>query len=187
MNEYDLINAYLNLIFDDSITYFSRILDEYRGLCQLRKWMRKRGINLKAIENIGYDMFLAFSKAKNTEQIMEKMDPTHLEELKEYINTERNKYQIVVLSSFDYSEPINAYLTSNQIVDDLDSDNIRVLNCHNLLKKEDLSFYGPFKHFVTALYQIDRWPGFLIFKGDECAFKKSFLKLNMIQFFQFDI
>ena len=75
MNEYDLINAYLNLIFDDSITYFSRILDEYRGLCQLRKWMRKRGINLKAIE-----------------------------------------------------------------------------------------------HFVTALYQIDRWPGFLIFKGDECAF-----------------
>lgn len=155
MNEYDLINAYLNLIFDDSITYFSRILDEYRGLCQLRKWMRKRGINLKAIENIGYDMFLAFSKAKNAEQIMEKMDPTHLEELKEYINTERNKYQIVVLSSFDYSEPINAYLTSNQIVDDLDSDNIRVLNCHNLLKKEDLSFYGPFKHFVTALYQID--------------------------------
>lgn len=71
---------------------------------------------------------------------MEKMDPTHLKELKEYINTERNKYQIVVLSSFDYSEPINAYLTSNQIVDDLDSDNIRVLNCHNLLKKEDLSF-----------------------------------------------
>ena len=99
MNEYDLINAYLNLIFDDSITYFSRILDEYRGLCQLRKWMRKRGINLKAIENIGYDMFLAFSKAKNAEQIMEKMDPTHLEELKEYINTERNKYQIVVLST----------------------------------------------------------------------------------------
>ena len=86
MNEYDLINAYLNLIFDDSITYFSRILDEYRGLCQLRKWMRKRGINLKAIENIGYDMFLAFSKAKNAEQIMEKMDPTHLEELKEYIS-----------------------------------------------------------------------------------------------------
>lgn len=170
MNEYDLINAYLNLIFDDSITYFSRILDEYRGLCQLRKWMRKHGINLKAIENIGYDMFLAFSKAKNAEQIIEKMDPTHLKELKEYINTERNKYQIVVLSSFDYSEPINAYLTSNQIVDDLDSDNIRVLNCHNLLKKEDLSFYGPFKHFVTALYQIDRWPGFLIFKGDECAF-----------------
>lgn len=68
------------------------------------------------------------------------MDPTHLEELKEYINTERNKYQIVVLSSFDYSEPINAYLTSNQIVDDLDSDNIRVLNCHNLLKKKIYHF-----------------------------------------------
>lgn len=83
---------------------------------------------------------LAFSKAKNAEQIMEKMDPTHLEELKEYINTERNKYQIVVLSSFDYSEPINAYLTSNQIVDDLDSDNIRVLNCHNLLKKKIYHF-----------------------------------------------
>ena len=54
MNEYDLINAYLNLIFDDSITYFSRILDEYRGLCQLRKWMRKRGINLKAIEKFSF-------------------------------------------------------------------------------------------------------------------------------------
>ena len=30
--------------------------------------MRKRGINLKAIENIGYGMSLAFSKAKNAEQ-----------------------------------------------------------------------------------------------------------------------
>ena len=82
MNEYDLINAYLNLIFDDSITYFSRILDEYRGLCQLRKWMRKRGINLIAIEAIGYDMFLAFCIAKNAEEIMEKLERTHSEELK---------------------------------------------------------------------------------------------------------
>lgn len=170
MNEYDLINAYLNLIFDDSVTYFSRILDEYRGLCQLRKWMRKRGINLKAIEYINYDMFLAFSKAKSIEQIIERIAPDHLAELNEYIAVERNKYQIVVLSSFDYSEPINAYLTSNQIVEDLSDENISVLNCQNLTKKEELSFYGPFKHFIKALYQIDRWPGFLVFKGDECTF-----------------
>ena len=64
MNEYDLINAYLNLIFYDSIIYFSHILTNIVVCCQLRKWMRKRGINLKAIENIGYDMFLALVKLK---------------------------------------------------------------------------------------------------------------------------
>ena len=116
MNEYDLINCYLNLIFDNSFTYFTRILDGYRGLCQFRKWMRKRNINLNAIENIGYDAFNAICKAKNREQIIDKIDPKYLDELMEYINTERNKYQIVVLSSFDYSDTINVYLTSSQIV-----------------------------------------------------------------------
>lgn len=170
MNEYDLINSYLNLIFDNSITYFSRLLDGYRGFCQLRKWMRKQNINLKAIENIGYDMFISFSKAKKIEQITSKINPEHLKELIDYVKTEKEKYQIIVLTSFDYSEPINAYLTSEQIVEDLSSDKIRVLNCRSILKKEDLSFYGPFKHFISALYQIDRWPGLLIFKGEQWAF-----------------
>lgn len=119
MNEYDLINSYLNLIFDNSITYFSRLLDGYRGFCQLRKWMRKQNINLKAIENIGYDMFISFSKAKKIEQITSKINPEHLKELIDYVKTEKEKYQIIVLTSFDYSEPINAYLTSEQIVEDL--------------------------------------------------------------------
>lgn len=170
MNEYDLINCYLNLIFDDSITYFNRILDGYRGLCQFRKWMRKRNINLNAIENIGYDTFMAISKAKRVDQITERFDPKHLQELVDYINIERNKYQIVILSSFDYNESINIYLTSKQIIKDFSSDKVSVINCHSLLKKNDLTFYGPFKHFVSALYQIDRWPGLLIFKGEDWSF-----------------
>lgn len=170
MNEYDLINCYLNLIFDTNFTYFSRILDGYRGLCQFRKWMRKRNINLNAIENIGYDAFNAICKAKNREQIIDQIDPKYLEELFEYIDIQRNKYQIVVLSSFDYSDTINIYLTSPQIVKDLSNDQVNVINCHSLLKKDDLSFYGPYKHFVNALYQIDRWPGLLVFKGDDWSF-----------------
>lgn len=170
MNEYDLINCYLNLIFDDSKTYFSRILDGYRGLCQFRKWMRKRNINLSAIENIGYDVFMTISKAKRVDQIIDKIDPKHLQELADYIKSERDKYQIVVLAGFDYNESINIYLTSMQIIEDLSSDKVSVINCHELLKKDDLSFYGPFKHFISALYQIDRWPGLLIFKGDDWSF-----------------
>ena len=172
MNEYDLINCYLNLIFDTNFTYFSRILDGYRGLCQFRKWMRKRNINLNAIENIGYDAFNAICKAKNREQIIDKIDPKYLEELFKYIDIQRNKYQIVVLSSFDYSDTINIYLTSPQIVKDLSNDQVNVINCHSLLKKDDLSFYGPYKHFVNALYQIDRWPGLLVFKGDDWSFTR---------------
>lgn len=170
MNEYDLINCYLNLIYDNSTTYFSRILDGYRGLCQFRKWMRKRNININLIENISYDTFLAISKAKRIDQIIDKFDSKHYQELIDYIKAERNKYQIVVLSSFDYNESINIYLTSTQIVEDLSSDKVSVINCHGLLKKGDLSFYGPYKHFVNALYQIDRWPGLLIFKGDDWSF-----------------
>ncbi|MCR1959399.1 metallophosphoesterase [Thomasclavelia cocleata] len=170
MNEYDLINCYLNLIFDDSITYFNRILDGYHGLCQFKEWMRKRNINLNAIENIDYDTFMAISKAKRIDQITERIDPRHLQELIDYINIERDKYQIVVLSSFDYNESINIYLTSKQIIKDFSNDKVSIINCHSLLEKDDLTFYGPFKHFVSALYQIDRWPGLLIFKGEDCSF-----------------
>ena len=170
MNAYDLINCYLNLIFDDSITYFNRILDGYHGLCQFKEWMRKRNINLNAIENIDYDTFMAISKAKRIDQITERIDPRHLQELIDYINIERDKYQIVVLSSFDYNESINIYLTSKQIIKDFSNDKVSIINCHSLLEKDDLTFYGPFKHFVSALYQIDRWPGLLIFKGEDCSF-----------------
>lgn len=170
MNEYDLINAYLNLIFDSSPTYFNRLLDGYRGLCQLRKWMQERNIILDAIEEINFDMFIDFTKARSIDQITERFTPEQYQQIKDYVLQQRDKYQIVVLASFDYSEPINAYLTSLQIVDDLSSERVSVINCHRLLNKDDLSFYGPFKHFVTALYQIDRWPGFLIFKGDQCVF-----------------
>lgn len=170
MNEYDLINCYLNLIFGDSSSYFSRILDGYRGLCEFRKWLRKRNINLKAIENIGYDTFNIISKAKSVDQIMDEIDSKHLQELTDFVKNERDKYQVVVLSSFDFNETINIYLTSTQIVKDFSSDKISIINCHNLLKKDDLSFYGPHKHFVSALYQIDRWPGLLVFKGDDWSF-----------------
>ena len=170
MNEYDLINCYLNLIFDDSITYFNRILDGYHGLCQFKEWMRKRNINLNAIKNIDYDTFMAISKAKRIDQITERIDPRHLQELIDYINIERDKYQIVVLSSFDYNESFNIYLTSKQMIKDFSNDKVSIINCHSLLEKDDLTFYGPFKHFVSALYQIDRWPGLLIFKGEDCSF-----------------
>ena len=123
------------------------------------------------------------------------MDPTHLEELKEYINTERNKYQIVVLSSFDYSEPINAYLTSNQIVDDLDSDNIRVLNCHNLLKKKIYHFMDLLNILLRPYIKLIAGLDFN-FKGDECAFvpiyttqdiEEVIFKIEHDTIFQFDI
>ena len=113
---------------------------------------------------------MAISKAKRVDQITERFDPKHLQELVDYINIERNKYQIVILSSFDYNESINIYLTSKQIIKDFSSDKVSVINCHSLLKKDDLTFYGPFKHFVSALYQIDRWPGLLIFKGEDWSF-----------------
>lgn len=47
------------------------------------------------IENIGYDAFNAICKAKNREQIIDKIDPKYLDELMEYINTERNKYRLL--------------------------------------------------------------------------------------------
>ncbi|WP_294580695.1 metallophosphoesterase [uncultured Thomasclavelia sp.] len=170
MNEYDLINAYLNLIFDTSVNYFTRLLDGYKGLCQLRNWLHDRNIVLNALDNISFDTFIDLTKAKTLEQIYERFAIEDLEQLKNYILQEQEKYQIIVLSSFDYSEPINAYLTSTKIVEDLKSDNISVINCHQLLSKDDLSFYGPHKHFINALYQIDRWPGFLIFKNDQSVF-----------------
>ena len=36
--------------------------------------------------------------------------------------------------------------------------------------KEDISLYGPFHLFLNALYQIDRWPGVFIFKGEQSIF-----------------
>ena len=86
------------------ITYFNRILDGYHGLCQFKEWMRKRNINLNAIKNIDYDTFMAISKAKRIDQITERIDPRHLQELIDYINIERDKllYRIMRKSLLKY-------------------------------------------------------------------------------------
>ena len=96
MNEYDLINAYLNLIFDTSVNYFTRLLDGYKGLCQLRNWLHDRNIVLNALDNISFDTFIDLTKAKTLEQIYERFAIEDLEQLKNYILQEQEKYQIIV-------------------------------------------------------------------------------------------
>ena len=48
-------------------------------------------------------------------------------------------------------------------------DLMRVFRIKKALK-EDISLYGPFHLFLNALYQIDRWPGVFIFKGEQSVF-----------------
>ena len=78
------------------------------------------------------------------------------------IAKEKEKYQVILLLGIDQQFFENFDNSYNH-------DLMRVFRIKKALK-EDISLYGPFHLFLNALYQIDRWPGVFIFKGEQSVF-----------------
>lgn len=162
MNEYDLMNLYFNFIFKDGNKSFRDVYASYEQLGEFKNWLTKQNIKFPFVHQIQKNECELLFRSKNFETYDTAFKTSYAHDFHKYIAKEKEKYQVILLSGID-----------QQFLENFDNsynhDLMRVF-CIKKALKEDISLYGPFHLFLNALYQIDRWPGVFIFKGEQSVF-----------------
>ena len=162
MNEYDLMNLYFNFIFKDGNKSFRDVYASYEQLGEFKNWLTKQNIKFSFVHQIQKNECELLFRSKNFETYDTAFKTSYAHDFHKYIAKEKEKYQVILLSGID-----------QQFLENFDNsynhDLMRVF-CIKKALKEDISLYGPFHLFLNALYQIDRWPGVFIFKGEQSIF-----------------
>lgn len=162
MNEYDLLNLYFNFIFNHGKKSFRDVYASYEHLEEFKKWLTKEKIYLSFIHQIQRNECELLLRSKSFETYDTAFKTNYAYDLSQYIEKEKDKYQVILLSGFD-----------GRFFDDFnecyDHELMRIF-CIKKPLEEDISLYGPYHLFLNALYQIDCWPGIFIFKGKQSIF-----------------
>lgn len=162
MNEYDLMNLYFNFIFKDGNKSFRYVYASYEQLVEFKNWLTKQNIKFPFVHQIQKNECELLFRSKNFETYDTAFKTSYAHDFHKYIAKEKEKYQVILLLGIDQQFFENFDNSYNH-------DLMRVFRIKKALK-EDISLYGPFHLFLNALYQIDRWPGVFIFKGEQSVF-----------------
>lgn len=162
MNSYDLINMYYNFIFCGGLESYRRIYETNENIEIFKQWLKENEISLSFINQAYKDNYDIFYRAKSLEKYDTAFKTNYQKEYEQYRNQELQKYQVLFLSG-SYS------LSSIIQIKDYQFENIRSFLIDDPVQN-DISIYGPYSFFLKALYQIDKWPGILVFKDREYAF-----------------
>jgi len=141
---------------------YRRIYENYENIEILKKWLGDNHIHLSFINQVYKDNCDIFFRAKNFEKYDMAFRTNYQNDYKEYIKQESEKYQVLFLSK---DKPLSMIID----IEDYQFDNIRSLLIDDVIE-DDLSIYGPYSLFLNALYQIDKWPGLLVFKNQQACF-----------------
>ena len=169
MNELDFVNMYFNLVFKYNVPSHNRVYEDYQTIIDFKQWLIKQNISFSFINQIDEDNIKLFLRARSFQQVDYVLKTNYEQELINYQQIEKDKYQVVLLPGVDDNSLFNQTIKDKYV-----NDNIRIFSIDNGISSKDISIYGPFRLFLHALYQIDKWPGILVFKGNE----KSFIPVN---------
>lgn len=170
MNEYDLINAYLHLIYNNSKTFLYRVFDKYENLESMKVWLANRDIHLRFLEVVTNANFSVCNRATDLDKLQSLFYDDLKSDFYEFRKQEKQKYQILFLHGFDKTNPINQAFVNNEYIQQYTTNEYRLYHCKNIQDTKELSFNGPFPYFLQALYQLDHWPGILVFKEEQWSF-----------------
>lgn len=162
MNSYDIVNMYYHLIFNSGSLSFRRVFENYENVEMLREWLNQYQIRPSFISYVFRENYDILLRAKSFEKYDTAFKTQYQKDYDHYINQEKQKYQVLFLSK---DKPLSQFIDIEQY----QSDHIRSFIIDDIVT-DDLSVYGPYTHFLNALYQIEKWPGILVFKDDQSVF-----------------
>lgn len=163
MNEYDLINAYLHLIYNNSTVFLYRILERPEYLEAMKRWLEHRGIQLRFMNAITPYNYNYCCRATSLDALQSFFHEDFKTSFYAFREAEKRKYQVLFIAGVDVDNPVNQAFISREYVHAFFRDTCSIYHCTEILNSEDLSFNGPHPYFLNALYQIDTWPGILVF------------------------
>lgn len=170
MNEYDLINAYLHLICNNSTTFLYRVLEKYENLVSMKKWLGSRNLKFDFLEAITSENFSLYTRGYQIENLESLLHQDFKTSFYTFQKQEKQKHHVLFLGGFDKKDIINQSFISKEYCQQFENEFNSIYYCTSILETKELSFNGPYKYFLEALYQIDEWPGILVFKEEQWAF-----------------
>lgn len=176
MNSYDLVNMYYNFIFNNGTMSYRRIYENYENIEALKKWLSDNDIRLSFISQVYKENYDLFFRAKSFEKYDIAFKTNYQNDYERYIKQERQKYQVLFLSK---DRPLSKLID----IRDYQFDNIRTFLIDDIIE-DDLSIYGPYSLFLNALYEIDKWPGVLVFKDQQYFFMPIETKADIDDIFK---
>lgn len=170
MNEYDLMNAYLHLIDNNSTTFLYRVLEKYENLDSMNKWLLQRGITFGFLESLTRENFPLRIRNYQLDSFDALLQRDFKTDFHAFREAENKKYQVIFLSGFEKENEINQSFVSKEYCESFASELCSIYYCTQIQEEKELSFNGPHPYFLEALYQIDHWPGILVFKETKWSF-----------------
>lgn len=172
MNDYDVINAYYQLIFNNS-RYFvlDYLMDETRRTI-IKEWLTFNDIHLDIVDEITEGIQRDILNDNNEEDTLRHFSKNAVNQLQAFKYSENRKYQVVFFSGLDEDYEVNQIFSNLDYVRSLQSDKIRTFTNRKILFESELLFQRPYSALIKGILNIEKWPGILVFKDDRYRFIK---------------
>ncbi len=172
MNDYDVINAYFHLLFNQSRYFFLELAANVDNYQIIKEWLSYNDIHLDILDEFTESIGRNILDDNNEEDTLRHFSKKATNQLQAFKLMETKKYQAVFFAGLDESDEVNSVLSNLEYVRSLQDDQVRTFSSSKILYENELLFRRPYGALIKGILNIEKWPGILIFKNEKFRFIK---------------
>ncbi len=173
MNDYDALNAYLQLLYGDSFSFFRRLFQDYRHFVYMQEWFSNNNIYIPFIHDMNSENFMLCKKTKSLDDISAVVKQDCRKQLAIIREIEKRKYHVIFVHGIENRDSFNKRFINEEWIQRFARNNCHLYWSRHIYGKAELSFKEPHDAFLDALYQIEKWPGLVVIKNGQYRFFKT--------------
>ena len=163
MREWELLNTFFNIVFQNEPACVRDLTSSYEYLVSFCEWLEKRHINcepLKQIQEKEFRLLNTHMSLSDMEMILHIPLQCLFDRCVEHY---QNDLHILCLPGFQ--EDLQLYDYDAKV-----NEHTHIYVIEEAFQKKNLSFFDPFPSFLCAINHADQWPGILAFQGKQDVF-----------------
>lgn len=161
MREFDFLNTYFNIIYQNESAYMRDFLS-YEYIQAFYHWLQDRGIQCDGLGKILPGHVSLFSKHIKVSDIDAILHYNLTADIQKIVDNFHQHIHILYVPGLNGEKRLDIDFKIYQ--------NVHFYTFNEPFQKKDLSFYDPFLAFFCAMNHADLWPGVLIFNQDQQIF-----------------
>lgn len=182
MNQYDALNVYLHALHGNYHVFIYRTFENKKHVIAMQAFLKQHQISLPFIEHFNEEDDLLIQQCSRIKDILILEDILGTDCLKQLESLINDDYHIVFVAGQEQCEQNKNFISEDFVMQYKRKNHYLYYN-NKQLKRNELSFNGPFDYFMTALYQLDKWPGLLVFRKEQHIFIPTQTKKQVDQVF----
>ncbi|MEG0593201.1 MAG: metallophosphoesterase [Coprobacillus sp.] len=162
MNDFDFINTFFNIIYQNEPAYMRDFVYSYEYVQSFHQWLKSRSISFNSLNEMKFEDFYMFRKNMKAADIDRLFHYSLCDDLNRLSESYYDSIHILYIHGLNNEKIIDIPFQEYK--------GIYFYSIHDSFIKEDLSFFDPFEAFFCAMNHVDLWPGVLIFNSKNQVF-----------------